>query len=121
MPRKQHRYHFIYKTTCILNDSYYIGMHSTSNLDDGYLGSGKRLNYSIKKHGKENFKREILEFFEDRISLKNRERDLVNEDLLNDPKCMNLTLGGNGNWEFLNSNSELQRDKCIRGNIKMKW
>jgi hypothetical protein len=34
---------------------------------------------------------------------------------------MNLTLGGIGNWEFLNSNSELQRDKCIRGNIKMKW
>lgn len=30
-------------------------MHSTDNLDDGYVGSGKRLWNSIKKHGKENF------------------------------------------------------------------
>jgi hypothetical protein len=62
MPRKQKRYHYIYKTTCQVTDKFYVGMHSTNNLEDGYLGSGKILGYSIAKHGRENHKREILEF-----------------------------------------------------------
>lgn len=60
MPR-QKQYHFIYKTTCLVTGRYYVGMHSTDNLDDGYLGSGKLLGYSVAKHGKENHKREIVE------------------------------------------------------------
>lgn len=96
MPRKKHKYHFIYKTTCLLNENYYVGMHSTSNLDDGYLGSGKKLKRSIKKYGEENFKREILEFVESRDLLKKREAELVDDDLLKDPKCMNLQHGGGG-------------------------
>lgn len=96
MPRKQHKYHYIYKTTCLITGRYYIGMHSTSNLEDDYVGSGKRLWKSIKKHGKENHVKEILEWFEDRSSLKNREKELVNESLLQDPNCMNLVRGGEG-------------------------
>lgn len=90
------KYHYIYKTICIITNKFYIGMHSTDNLDDGYVGSGKRLWYSINKHGKENHICEILEFLESRELLKERERELVNEDLLNDSKCMNLKLGGEG-------------------------
>ena len=45
------KFHFIYKTTNLINSKYYIGMHSTSNLKDGYLGSGKYLRSSIKKYG----------------------------------------------------------------------
>ena len=40
---KKHKYHYIYKTTCNVTGKYYIGMHSTSNLNDGYIGSGRRL------------------------------------------------------------------------------
>jgi hypothetical protein len=96
MPRKQHTYHYIYKTTCKVTGKYYVGMHSTSNLDDSYIGSGKRLWYSILKHGRENHDREILEFLPDRSSLKEREKELVNESLLQDPMCMNLKIGGEG-------------------------
>lgn len=99
------KYHYIYKTTCKITNKYYIGMHSTDNLEDGYVGSGKRLWYSINKHGKDNHEVEILEFLPDRISLKEREREIVNYELINEELCMNLQLGGGGGF----SNKEHQR------------
>lgn len=97
MQRAQRRkYHYIYKTTCIITNRFYIGMHSTDNLEDGYIGSGKRLWHSINKHGKDNHIKEILEFLPDRESLKAREREIVNQEMLNEELCMNLKLGGEG-------------------------
>lgn len=90
------KYHFIYKTTNLINGKYYIGMHSTNELNDGYIGSGKYLWYSIRKYGIENFKCEILEFLPDRTALANREKELINEDTLKDLQCMNLKKGGHG-------------------------
>lgn len=104
MGNKQKKYHYIYKTTNIINGKYYIGMHTTDNLDDGYIGSGKKLWYSIKKYGKENFKCEILEMLPDKSSLKNREIEIVNEELLSDSQCMNLTVGGGDGFYFINKN-----------------
>lgn len=69
-------------------------MHSTSNLDDGYLGSGKRLRCSINKHGIENHQRIILSEFETRKALTEAERLIVDEKLVNDKMCMNLIEGG---------------------------
>lgn len=98
MPRKQKKYHYIYKTTNIITNKYYIGMHSTNDIEDGYIGSGKRLWYSINKYGKENHKIEILEYLNNRGELSNREREIVNEGLLNDKMCMNLVIGGSGGF-----------------------
>jgi hypothetical protein len=95
---KNKKYHFIYKTTNLLNNKFYIGMHSTSNLKDGYLGSGKYLRNSIKKYGKENFKIEILEYCDTRENLIAREKEIVNEGLLKNIFCMNLQLGGGGGF-----------------------
>lgn len=96
MPRKQHTYHYIYKITCKITTKFYIGMHSTSTLEDNYMGSGKRIRYSIRKYGIENHEKEILKFLPDRNLLKQRESEIVNEILLEDPLCMNLVLGGAG-------------------------
>jgi hypothetical protein len=96
MVRKQKKYHYIYKTTCAINGKFYIGMHSTDNLDDKYLGSGKILWRSVKYHGKDNHIKEILEFCKDREQLKKREEEIVNEQLLTEKFCMNLRLGGYG-------------------------
>ena len=92
------QYHYIYKITCLINQKFYIGLHSTNNINDGYFGSGKRLWFSINKYGKNNFKFEILEYLSDRESLIKREKDIVNEELLLDPLCMNIKIGGNGGW-----------------------
>lgn len=106
------KYHYIYKTTCKITGRYYIGMHSTDNLEDGYIGSGKRLWYSINKYGKENHTKEILEFLPTREELKVKEHNLVNEDMLKDPMCMNLQLGGFGGFV-----DEAHYDKFSRGRI----
>ena len=96
MARKKRKYHYIYKITCIKNQRYYIGMHSTDNLNDCYMGGGKVIKNSVKRHGKDLHTKEILEYFDDRESLRLRESELVNCDLLKDPMCMNLQPGGGG-------------------------
>lgn len=69
-------------------------MHSTDNLDDGYIGSGTVLAKSIRKYGRENFVKEILEFHPDRESLRIREGEIVDEKFVIDKMCMNVKLGG---------------------------
>lgn len=79
-------------------------MHSTDTLDDGYFGSGRFLRNSIMRYGKENHIREILESFSSRSELRKREKEIVNEELINDDLCMNLACGGEGGWEYINKN-----------------
>jgi hypothetical protein len=91
-------------------------MHSTDKLDDGYMGGGKRIRNSIRKHGKDAHIKEILEYFDDRESLRLREIELVNDDLLIDQMCMNLQLGGGGG---IISQKHLN-DFCQAGNLAFK-
>ena len=120
MPRRPKKFHFIYKTTNVINEKFYIGMHSTNDLNDGYLGSGKYLWNSIKKYGKDNFKIEILEFLSDTEKLKVRERELVNEDMLKDDLCMNLTMGGVGGTFKGRKHSEETKLKMRETKLRMK-
>jgi len=58
------KFNYVYITTNIVNGKQYVGDHSTNNLNDNYLGSGRpAFNNAIKKYGKENFRKKILEFF----------------------------------------------------------
>jgi len=50
--------HYIYKTTNLITKKFYIGKHSSQNIEiDTYLGSGILLERAIKKYGKHNFKK----------------------------------------------------------------
>jgi hypothetical protein len=83
----QRKHHYIYKITRVDGSGkYYIGMHSTDDLDDGYFGSGTYLWHSINKHGKDAHSKEILEHLPSRKDLKLREKEIVN-----------LKRGGEGN------------------------
>ena len=88
--------YFIYITTNNINECKYIGKHFGYE-DDSYLGSGKVLKRAIKKYGKENFSREIIEFNDSEE--KNCEREKYYIALYNavtNPIFYNIHEGGNG-------------------------
>lgn len=92
------KFHILYKTTCHVTGRYYIGIHSTDEIEDGYLGSGVRLTRSVKKYGRQAHRREVIELVSDRNTLKIREAEVVTEELIaSDDLCMNLIKGGNSN------------------------
>lgn len=93
---KDKKYHLVYETTNNINGKKYIGVHSTDDLNDGYLGSGTLLLKSVKKHGRGNFSRRILREFDDSLGAYDYEKLLVNEEVVNSQEFYNITLGGNG-------------------------
>jgi hypothetical protein len=121
MARKEKQYHFIYKTTNLLNGKYYYGMHSTNNLNDGYYGSGKRLRYSLNKYGKKNHKVEILEYLSNRKLLINREKEIVNLNEIAKIDCINLMVGGSGGLSGLSINSIKKIREGASKFLKEKW
>ena len=91
----QKKYYTIYKITNLINGKIYIGFHSTNDLDDGYMGSGKGIKRAIKKYGEENFHKEILAIYDNQKDAEDLERELVNEDFVNRLDTYNMTIGGN--------------------------
>ena len=89
--------YYLYKIINLINNKFYIGVHSTYNINDGYMGSGKLLKKAIKAYGIQNFKKEILEYFNSPEEMYSREYEIVNDELINDNMCYNLTYGGKGN------------------------
>jgi hypothetical protein len=89
-------HHIIYKTTCKVTGKWYIGMHSSSSLNDNYFGSGLIICNSIKKYGKENHKRQIIAEANSREELRELEKQIVTANLIADEMCMNLASGGCG-------------------------
>lgn len=57
------QFNFVYVTINLVNNKMYIGDHSTNNINDYYLGSGRTFLKAIKKYGRNNFIRIILEEF----------------------------------------------------------
>jgi hypothetical protein len=127
--------HILYKTINLINEKYYIGRHSTYNINDGYLGSGIALTNAIQKYGKENFKRQILVEVSSSEYLWELEKLYITEEMIRDSMCYNLSYGGrhhllemkvndperyrnhqskagkSGAKSFLNSLSDIERKK----------
>ena len=94
----------IYKTINLINNKFYIG--KSEKYDPNYLGSGTILNYAIKKYGRENFKKEIIEECFTRKKL--NEREIYWIDKLNPP--YNIAKGGMGG-DTLSNHPELEKIK----------
>lgn len=48
-------FHFVYCVENLVNGKVYVGKHSTSNMNDGYVGSSVLLHRAIKKYGSKIF------------------------------------------------------------------
>lgn len=101
------KYHFVYQTTNIINGKSYIGVHSTSNLNDGYLGCGFYRGYNVSKHkgkrglkgaiakyGVDNFYMSPIEFFNTPEEAYKEEKRLVNKYWVMSDSNYNLATGG---------------------------
>ena len=100
---------YLYKITNLINEKFYYGVHETENLEDGYMGSGKALRNAYEKYGIEHFKKEILEFFENKEEMYNREKEIVTNELIENPNCYNMVPGGSGG-----SNDFVRGHVCVK-------
>lgn len=94
-------FYTVYKITNKINGKTYIGAHQTSNLDDGYMGSGKLIKAAITKYGLDAFEKKILFCANGAEEMFRKEQELVviGED------SYNLQPGGKGGWQVANQNN----------------
>lgn len=90
------QYHYLYIIINNINEHFYIGIHSTHNIYDGYMGSGRDLKIAYKQFKRSNFSKHILKFFNNREELLKAEKDLLTDEFLIKYKqvCYNKAEGG---------------------------
>jgi hypothetical protein len=89
----------VYETVNKLNGKKYVGVHKQDGDEfDGYLGSGKRLMRSIKKHGVDAFERSTLFSFDDEDAAYDKEAEIVTEEWCSRPDTYNIKVGGFGGF-----------------------
>jgi hypothetical protein len=101
----------IYKTTNLINNKIYIGKHQTSDLNDGYLGSGKLLQRAIAKLGRDKFTKEILFVFDNIDDMNRKEREIVTEEFCLRRENYNISVGGHGGFNHINRNKQFFVEK----------
>jgi hypothetical protein len=102
--------HYLYKIKNKLNEKIYIGIHSTENINDGYMGSGTLIIKAIEKYGKDNFTKTILKYCKNRELLVELEKKVVNQKFVDRQNTYNLTLGGSS----LKSTWKLGKVKSVK-------
>ena len=103
-------YGYIYKTTNLINNMFYIGQHKFDKKKN-YIGSGKYLNRAINKYGRNNFKLEIIAYTDDKEETNILEIYNIKEHRNKFGKEMmyNLTDGGEGCEGYKHSSESLNK------------
>lgn len=88
-------YRYIYMIVCTAGswkNKYYIGQHTTKNLDDGYKGSGTLLKKYYKKYPND-YVKSIICYCDSQKQLDEREKECISLCLGN-KDCLNIAIGG---------------------------
>jgi hypothetical protein len=110
-------FYLVYKITNNINQKYYIGCHKTTNVDDGYMGSGVLIKRAISKYGIENFTKQILHYCSTSEEMFTKEFELVTIT----EQSYNLKLGGNGGFNYINThNLNKPENWCLESVIRHK-
>lgn len=91
-------FYTVYRITNLVNGKIYVGKHKTTDLNDGYMGSGKLIRQAISKYGLENFHKEILFVFDNEEEMNAKEAEIV----VISENSYNLTEGGKGGFSYIN-------------------
>lgn len=113
--------YYTYKITLTkgrLTNHYYLGMHKTDNINDGYKGSGKILLNYYQKYPNDYIK-EIISYYDDFDSLCEAERILIGDLYNTDPLCINIKPGGNGG-SYKGINKGIKRSEEQKRNLSDK-
>ena len=89
-------YCIVYLTKNDVSGKMYVGVHSTFDLNDGYLGSGKILKRAIRKYGKDHFSRTILHYCLTEQDAFDIEHNIVDDTFINRRDTYNAAVGGKG-------------------------
>lgn len=89
-------YYIVYKITNLINGKIYIGKHATEDVNDDYKGSGITMKKAHRYYGIQNFKKEILFIYNNKIDMENKERELVTRDFIENNDTYNTKSGGKG-------------------------
>lgn len=112
-------FYYVYKLTNLVNGKIYVGVHKTTDLDDGYMGSGFRLARAKAKHGLESFKKEILMFADSTEELLEIESLLVDESFLRRSDVFNIMPGGKGGWHHVNATGRNGTHKGVDARLSL--
>ena len=93
----------------------YFGQHSTNNLNDGYIGSGKLLNQYLKNHPN-NYERHIVAFYNTKEELDKAEYEAIH-GILGMTNCLNLKEGGEGGCYKRSEESKRKQSDSMKGHI----
>jgi len=88
------KFNFVYITTNTKNGKQYVGDHSSNKLNDNYLGSGVYFQNALNEYGKENFKREILEYFDTKEEAFNAQEKCIQQYNTSVPNGYNISPKG---------------------------
>jgi hypothetical protein len=97
-------FYYLYEIRNTVNDKIYIGVHQTKDINDGYMGSGTVINKAYEKYGKDKFIKTILEYFDTREDMIDREKEIVTDDFLLREDTYNVRRGGTGGFDYINKN-----------------
>ena len=116
-------YGFIYITTNLINGKRYVGQRKFSSGWASYLGSGKKLRNAIKKYGRKNFSREIIDIGYSLEELNRKEVELIKFlDADKNNNFYNISEGGGiknkGGKDAYWYNKKLPQDMIDKANLK---